>query len=45
MGGAGLALPASMASLMYPATFAAMEVTQREPPLREVDAATPRLRL
>lgn len=42
MGGAGFALPASMASLMYPATFAAMEVTHLEPALRE-PGATPRL--
>ena len=42
MGGAGFAFPASMASLMYPATFAAMEVTHLEPPLRE-PGATPRL--
>jgi hypothetical protein len=32
MGGAGFAVPASIASLMYPAIFAAMVVTQREPP-------------
>lgn len=38
-----MALPASMASLMYPAIFAAMVVTQREPPLLErALAATPR---
>ena len=36
------ALPASMASVMYPATFAAMEVTHLEPALRE-PGATPRL--
>ena len=35
-------MPASMASLMYPATFAAMEVTHLEPALRE-PGATPRL--
>jgi len=41
MGGAGLALPAVIANLMYPATFAAMLVTHRDPrPLPDVAGAT-----
>ena len=34
-------MPASMANLMYPATLAAMLVTQREPFERPLDGATP----
>ena len=40
MGGAGLAFPATMASLMYPAIFAAMLVTARDPlPFLPLDGA------
>ena len=37
-----MALPASMASLMYPAIFAAMVVTQRSRRSERALAATPR---